>query len=111
MIWILQVFGNAPSTLEVDGGADGMDFESSNPVALPVDEPSSVAGVKWKLEGVEGEDADEVTAVDEESSENDEDPSHAFHLSPVFAPVTIKFYRSSELQQCVWPISRIYSAT
>jgi hypothetical protein len=46
MIWILQVFGNAPSTLEVDGGADGMDFESSNPVALPVDEPSSVAGVK-----------------------------------------------------------------
>jgi hypothetical protein len=43
MIWIFQVFGDAPSTLEVDGGADGMDFESSNPVALPVDEPSPVA--------------------------------------------------------------------
>jgi hypothetical protein len=84
MIWILQVFGNAPSTFEVDGGADGMDFESSNPVALPVDEPSS---------------------------EDNEDPSYAFNLSPVFAPVTIKFYRSSELQQCVRPISRIYSAT
>jgi hypothetical protein len=42
MVWIFQVFGDAPSTLEVDGGADGMDFESSNPVALPVDEPSSV---------------------------------------------------------------------
>jgi hypothetical protein len=38
-----------------------MDFESSNSVALPVDEPSPVAGVKWKLEDVEGEDADEVT--------------------------------------------------
>jgi hypothetical protein len=95
MIWIFQVFGDAPSTLEVDGEADGMDFESSNPVALLVDEPSPVAGVKWKLEDVEGEDADEVTAVDEESSEDNEDPSYAFNLSPAFAPVTIKFYRSS----------------
>jgi hypothetical protein len=49
----------------------------------------------WKLEDVEGEGADEVTAVDEESSEDNEDPSYAFNLSPVFAPVTIKFYRSS----------------
>jgi hypothetical protein len=65
----------------------------------------------WNLEDVEGEDADEVTVVDEESSEDNEDPSYAFNLSPVFAPVTIKFYRSSELQQCVRPISRIYSAT
>jgi hypothetical protein len=63
----------------------------------------------WKLEDVEGEGADEVTAVDEESSEDNEDPSYAFNLSPVFAPVTIKFYRSSELQQCIWPISRLVS--
>jgi 5'-3' exoribonuclease 2 len=70
--------GNAPSALEVVAdGADGMDFESSNPVALPVDEASPVAGVKRKLEDVEGEDADEVTAVDEESSEDNEDPSYA----------------------------------
>jgi hypothetical protein len=61
MVWIFQVFWDASSTLEVDGGADGMDFESSNPVALPVDEPSPVVGVKRKLEGVEGENADEVT--------------------------------------------------
>jgi hypothetical protein len=42
MIWIFQVFGDAPSTLEVDSETDGIDFESSNPVCLPVDEPSSV---------------------------------------------------------------------
>jgi hypothetical protein len=33
---------DAPSMLKVDGGADGMDFESSNPVTLPVHEPLSV---------------------------------------------------------------------
>jgi hypothetical protein len=49
----------------------------------------------WKLEDVEGEGADEVIAVDEESSEDNEDPYYAFNLSPVFASVTIRFYRSS----------------
>jgi hypothetical protein len=33
----------------------------------------------WKLEDVGGEGADEVTAVDEESSEDNEDPSYAFN--------------------------------
>ncbi|OJA12735.1 hypothetical protein AZE42_05793 [Rhizopogon vesiculosus] len=71
--------GNAPSALEVvDDGASVMDFEPNNPVALPVDEPvTSVAGVKRKLEDIEGGDADEVTALDEESSEDNEDPSYA----------------------------------
>jgi hypothetical protein len=38
--------------------------------------------------------ANEVTAI-EESYEDKEDPSYAFNLSPVFAPVTMKFCRSS----------------
>jgi hypothetical protein len=38
--------------------------------------------------------ANEVTAI-EESYEDKEDPSYAFNLSPVFAPVTIKLCRSS----------------
>lgn len=74
--------GNAPSALEVvNDGAGTMDFEPSNPVVLPVDEPAaSVAGVKRKLEDIDGKDVDEVTAVDEESSEDNEDPSYALEI-------------------------------
>jgi 5'-3' exoribonuclease 2 len=71
--------GNAPSALEfVDDGAGDMDVEPSDPLTLPADEPATpVAGVKRKLEDIEGDDTDEVAGIDEESSEDNEDASYA----------------------------------
>ncbi|KAG2120559.1 uncharacterized protein F5147DRAFT_785413 [Suillus discolor] len=70
--------GNASSALEfVDDGAGDMDVEPNDPVTLPADEPvTPVAGVKWKLEDIEGEDTDKVAGIDEESSEDNEDASY-----------------------------------
>ncbi|KAG2158950.1 exoribonuclease 2 [Suillus bovinus] len=71
--------GNAPSALEfVDDGAGDMDVEPNNPITLPADEPvTPVAGIKRKLEDIEGDDTDEVAGIDEESSEDNEDASYA----------------------------------
>jgi len=74
--------GNAPSALEVVHDGTGIvGLESSNSVVFPVDEPAtSVAGVKRKLENIEGEDPDEVTPLDEESSEDNDNEDSSYAL-------------------------------
>jgi len=74
--------GNAPSALEVVHDGTGIvGFESSNSVVCPVDEPAtSVTGVKRKLENIEGEDPDEVTPLDEESSEDNDNEDSSYAL-------------------------------
>ncbi|KAG0702351.1 exoribonuclease 2 [Suillus ampliporus] len=80
--------GNAPSALEfVDDGLVTW---------LSIDEPvTSVSGTKRKLEDIEGEDADEVTGLDEESSEDNEDPSYALVIKAdgsVEQPDNVRLY-------------------
>ncbi|KAG1791534.1 exoribonuclease 2 [Suillus plorans] len=62
--------GDIPTLEFVDDGA--------------ADEPvTPVAGVKRKLEDIEGEDTDDVAGIDEESSEDNEDASYALVVRPM----------------------------